>query len=314
MQKLSHKSKQFLVLIAKLLVVGGAFYFLYNRLLVQQELNWNTLEDFMLHKISFWSLLGILFLSFLNRFLEIVKWQNLVRFIKPIPLSEASKQVLGSLTLALFTPNGIGEYAGKALFFEKKKTKKIIFLNLICNGVQLLLTIIFGTLGFIYFNAFFKIISTYYVMALCAGGIVFIASLFLMRNTTIKGYSVKKLVHKIEEIPKEIHQKNMVLGFLRYVTFSHQYYFLFLLFGVHSPYLIMMATITSVYFLASSLPSFQFLDFAVKGGVAVYFFGMLGIPDWISVFITSLLWILNTVIPVLLGSIYVLNFKTSWKY
>jgi hypothetical protein len=82
-----------------------------------------------------------------------------------------------------------------------------------------------------------------------------------------------------------------------------------LAFDVHLPYLILMSAICSIYFLASSLPSFQFLDFAVKGSVAVYFFGLLGINEWIVIFITSLMWFLNVVIPVVLGSFFVMNFK-----
>jgi hypothetical protein len=31
------------------------------------------------------------------------------------------------LTAGLFTPNGIGEYAGKAMFFDKSATKKCFF-------------------------------------------------------------------------------------------------------------------------------------------------------------------------------------------
>jgi hypothetical protein len=72
-----------------------------------------------------------------------------------------------------------------------------------------------------------------------------------------------------------------------------------------------MAAITSVYFLASSLPTFQFLDFAVKGSVAIYFFGILGVNEWIVVFISTLMWFLNVVLPVIIGAFYVLNFKTK---
>jgi len=75
------------------------------------------------------------------------------------------------------------------------------------------------------------------------------------------------------------------------------------------PYLTLMSAITSIYFLASSLPTFQFLDFAVKGSVAVYFFGLLGVNEWIVVFISTLMWLLNVVIPVVIGSYFVLNFK-----
>jgi hypothetical protein len=86
-----------------------------------------------------------------------------------------------------------------------------------------------------------------------------------------------------------------------------------LAFDVQLPYLILMATIATVYFLASSLPTFQFLDFAVKGSVAVYFFGLLHVNEWIVIFISTLMWFLNVVLPVLIGSYYVLNFKSKWK-
>src|SRR5690606_9211713 len=135
--------------------------------------------------------------------------------------------------------------------------------------------------------------------------------LFFSKKINIKGYSIEKLIHKINEIPKHIHQRNILLGICRYLVFSHQYYFLFLAFDVHLPYLILIATIASVYFLASSLPTFQFLDFAVKGSVAIYFFGILGVNEWIVVFISTLMWFLNVVIPVVIGSYYVLNFKSS---
>jgi hypothetical protein len=82
-----------------------------------------------------------------------------------------------------------------------------------------------------------------------------------------------------------------------------------LAFDVDLPYLTMMATIASVYFLASSLPTFQFLDFAIKGSVAVYFFGILGVNEWIVVFISTLMWFLNVVFPVIIGSYYVMNYK-----
>jgi hypothetical protein len=50
------------------------------------------------------------------------------------------------------------EYAGKAMFFDKSATKKVLFLNLICNGIQMILTVIFGF--FWYFNAKFNLIQT----------------------------------------------------------------------------------------------------------------------------------------------------------
>ncbi|MBK9223458.1 MAG: flippase-like domain-containing protein [Flavobacterium sp.] len=309
MISIPHKAKQFLVFTIKVLIVTGAFYFIYHQLANNEQLDWQKFIALFQKNQSIGGILFILSFSFLNRFFEILKWQNLVSHLRKISLSEATAQVLGALTAGIFTPNGLGEYAGKALFFEKSETKKILFLNLICNGIQMILTIVFGSFGLLYFNANFNIITTKTVSFLFGLLLVVFLIIFSLKKIKIKGYSVEKLIHKINEIPKPIHQKNVLLGLSRYLVFSHQYYFLFLAFDVHLPYLILLSAITSIYFLASSLPTFQFLDFAVKGSVAVYFFGLLGVNEWIVVFISTLMWFLNVVLPVLIGSYYVLNFK-----
>lgn len=307
MISIPHKAKQFGVFTIKLLIVIAAFYFIYDQLATNDKLDWKKFTTLVNEKQSIFGILFLLSFSVANRYLEILKWQNLVSFIKPITVGEATKQVLGALTAGIFTPNGLGEYAGKALFFEKVKTKKIIFLNLICNGIQMILTVIFGTIGlFILGYTFWGT-----TILLLAFGFWLLA--FLSKNIKIKGYSIGKLLRKINEIPKAIHQKNTILAICRYLVFSHQYYFLFLAFDVDLPYITLIATIAVVYFLASSLPSFQFLDFAVKGSVAVFFFGKLGVNEWIVVFISMLMWFLNVVLPVVIGSYFVMKFKLPQK-
>ena len=309
MISISPKTEQFLLFIIKLLIVGGAFYFIYSQLANNDKLDWQKFLVLFEKNYSIGGIAFLLLLSVLNRFFEILKWQNLVSYLHKISLPEATKQVLGALTAGLFTPNGVGEYAGKALFFEKSKAKKVIFLNLICNGIQMILSVVFGLFGLLYFNANYNIITTKTVSILFGICFLLFGILFFSKKINIKGYSIEKLIHKINEIPKSIHQKNIYLAVCRYLIFSHQYYFLFLAFDVDLPYLILMATIASVYFLASSLPTFQFLDFAVKGSVAVYFFGILGVNEWIVVFISTLMWFLNVVLPVIIGSYYVMNYK-----
>ncbi|SEA63902.1 Lysylphosphatidylglycerol synthase TM region [Flavobacterium gillisiae] len=309
MISISHKTKQFLVVLIKLLIVGGAFYFIYNQLANNDKLDWSQFLILFNKNQSVTGIAFIVFLSVLNRYLEILKWQNLVSYLKPISLGEATKQVLAALTAGIFTPNGVGDYAGKALFFDKSETKKVVFLNLICNGIQMVLTVIIGLFGLLYFNVHYNVITTKTVAILFGILILIFIILFSIKKITIKGYSIEKLFHKINEIPKRIHQKNIFLGIIRYLVFSHQYYFLFLAFDVDSPYLTLISAVTCVYFFASSLPTFQFLDFAVKGSVALFFFGILGVNEWIVIFVSTLMWFLNVVLPVVIGSYYVLNFK-----
>lgn len=309
MISIPHKTKQFLVVLIKLLIVGGAFYFIYNQLANNDKLDWAQFLVLFKKNQSVAGIGFILLLSVINRYLEILKWQNLVSYLKPISVSEATKQVLSALTAGVFTPNAVGDYAGKAMFFDKSETKTVVFLNLICNGIQMVLTVIIGLFGLLYFNAQYHVITTKTAAILFGILILTFIILFSIKKITIKGYSIEKLIHKINEIPKRIHQKNIFLGIFRYLVFSHQYYFLFLAFDVDLPYLTLISAVTCVYFLASSLPTFQFLDFAVKGSVAIYLFGILGVNEWIVVFISTLMWFLNVVLPVIIGSYYVLNFK-----
>ena len=310
---ISSKAKQFLIAAAKLSIVVAAFYFIYARLSDDPTLNWKTFNEKVQGKLTIISIAILLVMSFLNRFFEILKWQNLVASFRHITVGEASKQVLGALTVSIFTPSGIGEYGAKALFYESAKRKKIVFLNLISNGVQMILSIVFGIFGLLYFNAEYDIITKRTVIVLfaafCLAGIIS----FAIKGVTIRGYSIEKLIQKINSIPTKIHQKNNILAIARYLIFSHQYYFLFCIFDVTVPYFMLMATIAAVYFLASAIPTFQFLDFAVKGSVAVYFFTILNVPGWIPVFVTTLMWMLNVVLPVMIGSYYVIIFKPQWK-
>jgi hypothetical protein len=171
----------------------------------------------------------------------------------------------------------------------------------------MILTVIFGTIGLWILGYY------YWVIGITAMVLLFFGFGFLTKSIKIKGFSIEKLLVKINEIPKSIHFKNILLAIGRYLVFSHQYYFLFVAFDVDLPYPTLMASIAAVYFLASSLPSFQFLDFAVKGSVALFFFEPLGINEWIVVFIATLMWFLNVVLPVFIGSYFVLKFKPKWN-
>lgn len=305
MISIPHKAKQLLVFSIKLLIVVGAFYFIYNQLASNDQLDWDKFLILYRKNQSVSGILFLLLLSFLNRYLEILKWQNLAKVVRKISVYEATKQVLAALTLGVFTPVGVGEYAGKALYFSKKDAKKIVFLNLICNGIQVVATGVFGILGMFLLGYWLWSWGTIVIT------IAFLLLAYFTKQIKIKGYSLDDLLDKINEIPKNIHRKNFILGMCRYLVFSHQYYFLFLAFDVNLSYTTLMATITTVYFLASVIPSFQFLDFALKGSLAVYFFGILGVNEWVVVFVTTLMWFLNIVLPVIIGSYFVLIFKIA---
>ncbi len=308
MKFLSSKIKQFLVLLLKILVVGLAFYFIKNQL-ATKEFNWNLIQD-TLQKPKAWLLVLLLpVLTFLNRFLEILKWQNLAKTVEKISIWQSTKQVLIGITFGIVTPNGIGEYAGKAWFYNKKFAGTIVFLNAVCNGIQVLFAVTFGILGTLYVNALHPFIPSNYIYLFLGILIVLIIFLRLFKNLSIKGYSLQTILNNLQQIPKKTHRKNMFLALMRYLVLVHQYFILYTLFNVQIPYLTLLAVVASIYLLASSLPNFQAIDFALKGSVAIYLFSFFGVNSWVVTLVAALIWLLNLVIPISLGSILLLLFN-----
>ena len=119
MYNISHKYKRFLLLLLKLVVVIGAFYFMYQKLASNQLLALNELQQQLsiLFSKSIWVLIAVLLFTDANWLLEIYKWKLLASTEKRITFFEAYQQSLASLTASIITPNRIGEYGVKALFF-----------------------------------------------------------------------------------------------------------------------------------------------------------------------------------------------------
>jgi hypothetical protein len=207
------------------------------------------------------------------------------------------------------TPNKIGEYGAKALFFEKSIRKKMLTLNLIGNLYQLLATLIFGLFGMylLFDNIPFSLeLNIKKGMAVLVIFVLIIGILFKFYNW---GKILQKIVNYWKSISTTKHYKVFMLSVLRYVVFSHQFYFLLLLFGIEIEYLQVMSIIFSMYLLASIIPSLTIFDWAVKGSIAVWLFSFEGVNELIIVTITTVMWLLNFGIPALLGSVFVLNLK-----
>jgi hypothetical protein len=314
MYNISHKYKGFALLLLKLFIVAGACYFIYLKLANDQLLTFQQLsEQFqVLFSHTIWMLLGVLLFTDANWILETYKWKTLASIIKKTAFFEAFEQSLASLTTSLITPNRIGEYGAKALYFKKNERKKIVVLNFIGNFTQLLVTLFFGIIGLLYILKnhaipFPKLNIQKIGLFL---GILLILFLFRKQLGWHKiAHYYTKFKNFLKEISTEIYIKTIIFSFGRYLIFSHQFYFLMLLFGVEIDYFTCMSFIFTMYFIASLIPSLSIFDWAIKGSVAVWLFHFKGLNELTILTITTLMWILNFAIPAIFGSIFVLTFK-----
>lgn len=303
------KAKQFFTANIKLLVVGGAFYSIYLQT-INRNITWNVFGDQFQLPWSILSLVAVSLFSIGNKYFEVIKWKKLVSTIRPISTSEAWAQILGAATAGIGTPAALGDYAAKMFFFEKKYSKRIIFINFLSNATQMLATILFGSIGLLYlYNA--EVFGKQHIFGIIA---ILLFGIFLYKALKLGFLRFQKnIIRKLMRIPKMIYVDITWLSLLRFVIFSHQYYFLLLILGVDLHYIDLLSAICATYFVSSLLPSFQIVDFAIKGSVGILFFGVLGINEWIVVLTSSIMWLLNVVIPAIIGSYFMVNINLKWK-
>ena len=314
---LPYKTKQFFWLIIKLSIVIGCAYFIYQKIFQNSQLGFSDFYQ-NLNKNNVFSGKTIVFLfifTLLNWFLEILKWHTLVNFVEKTSFTSASIQSLASLTTSLITPNRIGEYGAKALYFEKPLRKQIVGLNLVGNFYQMLMTLFFGIIGFTYFVFQHKVEIDFHRIMRFLLLTTFVVSAFFFgaKYFKYKGYTAEKARKYIQKIPFSINVRVALISFLKFVVFSHQFYFLILIFDFNICYINAISAITSVYFVASIVPMLSVFDVILKGSVAIWIFSFLNIPSIEILSITTIMWIFNFVLPAIIGSYYVLTFKPTFE-
>jgi len=313
---LTYKTKQFFWLILKLSIVIGCSYFIYLKLGENEDFLFSDFYQNLRKNnvFSFKNTLFLLIFTFLNWFLEILKWKYLVGFLQEISFYKAAKQSLASLTTSLITPNRIGEYGAKAMYFNKTDRKKILGLNFVGNFHQMLMTLFFGIIGFSYFTFLHKIeINFTQVFGILLIGFFIITAIFLfIKRFKLGQFYFEKARNFTKELPLSLNIKVSLLSFLRFVVFSHQFYFLLIIFKLNISYFDAISAITSVYLIASTIPMLSLFDVVLKSSVAIWVFSFFNTAPIPILSITTLMWILNFVFPAIIGCYFVLTFKPNF--
>jgi uncharacterized membrane protein YbhN (UPF0104 family) len=311
MVALSHKAKQYGWFALKVFILSVAFVFIYRKILLQDTSSWSIMLSAIKEKsIGFVCL--FLGLTAANWFFEIKKWQTITSIIKKNSFSEATKQSLAALTVSLATPNRIGDYGAKVFYFEKQHRKKIVLLNFVSNGFQLLTTLLFGIVGFFLVISkvgieisVFKLGTSFFMLVLIAS----LAYLYRKKEWFIKGFSVKNVWNYFQNISISIRLKTFLYSIIRYILFSSLFFLLLQFFGASISFLETIPFITSMYLLVSIIPMFLIFDVIVRGSIAVWLLSILNINEAVILTTVFTMWLLNFILPAILGSFYVINFK-----
>lgn len=311
MVALSHKATQYAWFALKVFILGGAFLFIYFKFSEIDAEAWETLwGTFQLKNLSY--VLLFLVLTMGNWIFEIKKWQVISRGVKKISFTEAAQQSLAALTFSIITPSRIGDYGAKALYYEKRHRKKIVFLNFISHSYQLLITVLFGIFGMFWVLPKLAFEISYFKLVLVlVGFLLLIVSMYFLLKKQVKfrGFSLMDIWMYFFKIPISIKFKMVLFSIIRYLFFSYLFYLLLHFFGVSTSFINTFPFIFFMYLVVSIIPTFLIGDLIVRGSVAIWVFSILNISETVIIATVFTSWIFNFLLPAIVGSYYIIKFK-----
>ena len=100
---------------------------------------------------------------------------------------------------------------------------------------------------------------------------------------------------------------------LRYMVFTAQFCLLLQFWQVDVPIYTAVMLIAVVFLVMAAVPTFALTEIGVRGSVAVYFFSQYTSNDFGVLAAIFSLWVINIVIPAMIGSVFVMSAKVKFS-
>jgi hypothetical protein len=315
---LNRQAKKNISIIIKIAILVLAFWVIFKELSDNQSITKFGLLTDAISSSDVWIVIAtLLLLMFLNWFLEALKWKYLLRNVEKISTWRAIESVFCGLTWAVFTPNRIGEYGGRVFFLSpRKRVIGVISMSVGAIG-QMVITNVLGSLALLWFvisfmnlNVIVNFALTFLVAIFCSFFLVFYFNIQLIDSLLAKVKFIKPFRRFFSILAK--YKKADLLRILtycmsRFAVFTTQYCLVILLLIPEIPVFPMIMILFILFFVQSALPSLDIFDIGVRALTATYFFSFLTDHELAIMAATACIWLVNLIIPAILGSPFVLK-------
>ena len=314
-------------------LIGPALFIVLTLLIyhkIKQQYAWDDIKTIFLNAFSSGNralLISLFLLMIVNWTLEAAKWRLLMKPVQSVSLLTACKAILSGLSFSMFIPTAAGEYAGRTLYMHEGNRLRSISLNVVGSISQLLITLVAGSAGLLYLKddllktsssgsslniiwfdgLLYAVIAAAFVFGLIYFGLGFFTRWF-EKIPVIQKHII--FVQSLEEFRLPQLTQILLLSLLRYSVFIVQYIIVLQVFNVTVLWL-QAAFATSVLLLIlSAIPSVpNIAELGVRGEVSRQLFGLLSANTAGIVFSAALIWIVNLILPAILGSLFLTGIK-----
>lgn len=273
-----------------------------------------------------WQLWLALLLMPFNWSIESYKWYVLVNKFQKLSFLKSFEAVLSGLSLAMNTPNRIGEYGGRVLYLQPEFRYRGVAITVLCSVSQLFVTLVVGFLSLLILKP--KLQSVHFSGTELTDILLNVFIYAVLAMTVVTGlfyFRLQWLVKVMKWIPfvKEKFSFAFVLehlkgstmvkilfySFLRFIVFAAQYVLLWRALNVELDAWQGFWCIALVFLIMAIVPSFAIAEIGIRGKVALSIVGLFSVNSLAILAGTVGIWLLNLVIPALTGSLFLLTIK-----
>ncbi|QEC67541.1 hypothetical protein FRZ67_09635 [Panacibacter ginsenosidivorans] len=275
---------------------------------------------------NLWLLLLLVLLMCVNWGIEARKWHLLVSRVQPVNYFTAYKAVLSGVSLSLFVPNGIGDYAGRLVYMQEGNRLKSITLTLVGSMAQLIITLTAGLAGLLYLSKGswleleqFKGLSVYWVngiiFMIAMGALLMLFIFFKLNWLTIMFEKIpfvnkyRFMVENLETISRGDLTRILSLSAGRYCVFVVQYLIMLHIFNVQLNTADAVSSVGVLFLVLAILPTIPVADLGMRGEAGLQLFGLLSLNKLGIIATTAGIWLINLILPAVAGSLFILGIK-----
>lgn len=253
-------------------------------------------------------------LIFLNFSSEAIKWQRLVNRLEPVSFLKALSGVLSSLTMAITTPNRIGDVITRGLILKPGHRLAGTGHTFLCILAQMVVTVTLGLVGAATYlpsnDYLLQDKSDSWMVTLSvsiATGLILVALYFSIDRLSgfFQRFRWLKVFHPFLLALQGISFKDksflLLFSTIKFLTYITQFYLILHFFGIQLPPFTGLSAIALIYLILHFVPVPTVGDLGVRGSVSILILGPYTTDVPAIVFTTFLIWIINIMIPALIG-------------
>ena len=299
------------VMVLKFMVLLYLMYYLYQHFFVNKDF-WTSIQLQLATGLEARKLPCLIFAVVLlpvNWLLEVYKWHLLQYSTLQLSFYQSWKNVMKGVSFGLIMPQQLGDALGKMEHSTSNDRWDIGILSLFGGFVQSFMALMGGVVGvaFLFENE----LGIAVVSIMTMGMVVVMACIFY--SVEILQFLQSKFLFKFLtslnfKLTKIILLKVVVLSLLRYLVFVSQFVLVLQLFANSFDKMKVVSAVMLTYFGKTFIPALNvFGDLGIRECAALWSFSYTSIAASTVFLCSMLVWMLNIVLPMLIGGYYLLE-------